>query len=153
MEVHTKNILEIRVISAEETYAVRHPVLRPGKPVETCAFVGDELSTTFHLGCFDRDMLVGVATFMENGHELHRFTQAGQVRGMAVLQTHQGKGIGKILLTFGERRILEKQLNLVWMNAREIAVPFYENCGYKKIGNVFDIAGIGNHYVMYKKLK
>jgi ribosomal protein S18 acetylase RimI-like enzyme len=145
-------MLEIRPIRAEETYAVRHPVLRTGKPIDSCAFAGDDLPTTFHLGCFDQAKLIGVASFLENGHSLHHFTNAGQLRGMAVLNEYQGKGVGKILLTFGEKRLLEKQIDLVWMNAREIAVPFYQCCGYVKIGNVFDIAGVGNHYVMYKKL-
>jgi hypothetical protein len=31
-----------------------------------------------------------------------------------------------------------------------VAVPFYEKCGYEKIGGGFNIADIGLHYVMYK---
>lgn len=152
MHTPTKNSLNIKRITPEETYAVRHPVLREGKPWDSCAFDGDHLGTTFHLGCYEDDNLIGVASFLENGHALHNFTNAGQLRGMAVLNEHQGKGIGKLLLTFGEKLLLEKHIYIVWMNAREIAVPFYERCGYSKIGNIFDIAKIGNHFVMYKKI-
>ena len=38
----------IKNISANETFLVRHPVLRAGKPIENCKFDGDELETTQH---------------------------------------------------------------------------------------------------------
>ncbi len=153
MNTPTKNILNIKLITAEETYAVRHPVLREGKPLDSCAFDGDHLETTFHIGYFDDGNLIGVASFLKNDHAVHNFTNAGQLRGMAVMQGNQGRGIGKALVSFGETLLREKYLDYVWMNAREIAVPFYDSCGYKKIGPVFDIAKVGNHYVMYKELK
>ena len=50
----------IKKITASETIAVRHPVLRNGKPVESCRFDGDDLETTQHFGYFDGGKLVGV---------------------------------------------------------------------------------------------
>ena len=41
-------------------FVVRHPVLRAGKPVETCYFEGDELPTTTHFGLFFDELLIGV---------------------------------------------------------------------------------------------
>ncbi len=152
MDTPLKNKLEIKTIGAEETYAVRHPVLRTGKPLESCAFAGDYLETTFHLGCFYMGQLIGVASFLENDHPEHHFTNAGQLRGMAVLDAYQGMGFGKILLTFGEERLRTKNKTFVWMNAREIAVPFYKKSGYTIVGNVFDVVGVGPHYVMHKKI-
>lgn len=144
--------MEIRPINATETHAVRHPVLRQGKPRDSCIFAGDTLETTLHLGCFDKGQLVGVVTFMVNGHPHYNWENAVQLRGMAVLETYQGKGVGKKLVSYGESEILKKNKDLIWMNAREIAVPFYQSLGYSSIGNVFDIAKVGPHYVMYKKL-
>ncbi|MEA1786699.1 GNAT family N-acetyltransferase [Arenibacter sp. GZD96] len=152
MELVLKEQLKVKAIRAVDTYAVRHPVLRAGKPIDTCAFAGDDLDTTFHLGCFYEDELIGVASFLENDHAEHHLINAGQLRGMAVLQTHQGKGIGKILLTFGEAQLRTKHKSVVWMNAREVAVPFYTKLGYAIIGNVFDVPGIGPHYVMHKTI-
>ena len=43
----------IKEIHFQETFEVRHPVLREGRPIETCFFDGDELETTKHFG-FER---------------------------------------------------------------------------------------------------
>lgn len=45
-------MIEIKKITSYETMIVRHPVLRQGKPIETCHFEGDDLSSTYHLGLF-----------------------------------------------------------------------------------------------------
>lgn len=145
--------LQIKHIGLNETYVVRHPVLREGKPISSCAFEGDDLDSTIHIGAFHHNDLIAVTTFMKNGHQIHLFKNAYQLRGMAVIQNYQGKGVGKILLNFGETSLVEKQVSILWMNAREKAVPFYKKLGFKVIGNVFDIPEIGNHYVMFKKLK
>jgi len=41
---------------------------------------------------------------------------------------------------------------MVWCNARLVAVEFYKSIGFKIIGDLFDIQGIGPHYYMYKKI-
>jgi ribosomal protein S18 acetylase RimI-like enzyme len=56
------------------------------------------------------------------------------------------------LILYCEKYILTKNGNLIWFNARENAVKFYEKLGYTKQGNPFIIDGIGSHYVMYKML-
>jgi hypothetical protein len=43
---------EVRIINSEDTYLVRHPVLRAGKPIESCIFDGDDIDTTIHLGIY-----------------------------------------------------------------------------------------------------
>ncbi|MCG2460506.1 GNAT family N-acetyltransferase [Flavobacteriaceae bacterium F89] len=144
--------LQINSISAAETYPIRQPVLRPGKPLASCVFDGDDFPTTFHLGGFYKNRLVAVATFMEHNQLDHKSKIAVQVRGMAVLKEYQGRGFGKLLLNFGEKLLLDRRIKTVWMNAREIAVPFYKNCGYNTIGKAFIIPGIGIHFVMLKNL-
>jgi GNAT superfamily N-acetyltransferase len=144
--------LQINYLSAPETYLVRNPVLRPGKPIASCVFDGDNLPTTFHLGGFYQKRLVAVVTFLEQDRSEFGLKNAGQVRGMAVLKEYQGKGFGKLLLNFGEKLLFDRQIKTVWMNAREIAVPFYKNCGYNILGEPFVIPEIGNHFVMFKKL-
>lgn len=145
--------LHIKPIRFMETYTVRHPVLREGRPISSCAFNGDDLDSTLHIGGFVQNNLVAVASFMKNNHPVHKLENAYQLRGMAVIKKHQGNGFGKILLNFGETFLLNRQVCLLWLNARENAVPFYKNLEYNIIGNVFDIPLIGNHYTMFKKLK
>ncbi len=145
-------ILEVQLISAKESYVVRHPVLRKGRPLSSCVFEGDELESTVHIGGFVNNKLVAVATFLENDNPKHNFSNAVQLRGMAVLEQYQGKNYGKILLKFGETLLKKKRRAVVWMNAREIAVEFYKIMGYKTVGNIFEIPKAGKHYIMYKKL-
>lgn len=131
---------------------VRHPVLRTGKPIATCVFEGDLLKTTIHFGIFKNTRLIGVCSFFKNPNpnitEKHQY----QLRGMAVLKAYQGKGLGKIILQFGEQLLKEKNTKLVWCNAREVALNFYKKNGYQIIGEPFNIKDIGLHYMMYKTL-
>ncbi|MEM6685793.1 MAG: GNAT family N-acetyltransferase [Bacteroidota bacterium] len=142
----------IKEISATTAFSVRHPVLRKGKPIESCHFSGDDLPTTFHLGYYIEEQLVGVVTLMKNTHATIDNNTAYQLRGMAVLTQFQKRGIGDALVKKAEAMILERGGTLIWMNAREVAVRFYEKLGYKKHGTPFDIPKIGLHFVMVRSL-
>ncbi|MDN3666304.1 GNAT family N-acetyltransferase [Algibacter miyuki] len=142
----------VKQIPAEETHAVRHPVLRPGKPIETCVFDGDNLETTLHFGIFSNDDIIGVCSFLKKNNTKHSEVIQYQLRGMAVLNTHQGLGIGHKLLQASESILIKKGTQLIWCNAREVAVKFYNKNGYKTIGKPFNISDIGPHFVMYKRV-
>ena len=146
---HTNNIL-IREISAKETYAVRHPILREGRPIEDCEFTNDNLETTIHIGLYVNQQLVGVATFLENVN--HQFSEKRQyqLRGMAILKAYQGRQLGALLLKHGEQLLKQKQIPRIWFNARETAVKFYNKNDYQTIGQSFEIDKVGTHYVMTK---
>jgi GNAT superfamily N-acetyltransferase len=144
--------MKISEISPEATFAVRWPVLRPGKPIETCHFEGDNLSATRHFGLFENEELAGVASVFECKSSLFTEESQMQLRGMAVLENHRGKGFGEALLQHAENYSKSKNASLIWFNARIVAVPFYEKCGYKVTGDTFDIGDIGKHYVMYKRI-
>ena len=75
-----------------------------------------------------------------------------QLRGMAILETEQKKGFGNMLIKCIEKDINTQNISLIWFNARENTILFYEKLGYSILGNQFEILGIGKHYMMYKKL-
>lgn len=137
-------------ISTPETFLVRHPVLRPGKPLETCCFAGDDLPTTRHFGIFDGEKIIGVLSLFVASNDWIAAESQLQFRGMAVLAAYQNKGIGAILMEFAETQIKDKSGVIIWLNAREKAVTFYEKMGYSKTGEPFSIGDIGTHFVMYK---
>jgi len=144
--------IEVRRIEALETYPVRHPVLRASRPIEDCEFAGDNLDTTIHLGLYHNNNLIGVATFLKQDNALFDATKQYQLRGMAILKTAQGKGYGALLLQQGETILKAKNNDLIWFNAREVAVPFYKRNNYHVIGKSFEIPSVGTHFVMYKEL-
>ena len=135
----------IKEIQTEETYPIRHQELRQGFPIETCHFDKDDNSDTFHLGAFENEKLVGVVTLVKS-------EKGYQLRGMAVLGSEQGKGIGALLVQKAEEILRGKQVSYLWMNARIKAVPFYEKLGYITLGDVFEIQTVGEHIIMEKTL-
>lgn len=139
----------VKKISALETYPVRHPILREGRPLADCAFDLDNETSTCHLGLYFNDDLIGVASFMENKNDFFEEAKQFQLRGMAILKPYQKKGLGKLLLEAGEKEVSKKASRL-WFNAREVALKFYKSNGYQIIGEPFEIAGIGTHFVMTK---
>ena len=142
----------IKKITSQQTFPVRLPVLRPGKPVESCIFDGDDLPATVHLGIYDDGAVVGVISIFESGSPLFGEGRQFQLRGMAVLASHQKQGLGDKLMAAAEGYIRDNGGGLIWFNAREIAVGFYKKMGYKIIGEPFTIGDIGTHYVMWKSL-
>lgn len=143
----------IREIAATETFSVRHPVLRQGKPIESCRFDGDDLETTHHFGIFHENGLVGVISIFEAKSKFFIEEKQFQIRGMAVLEHHQKKGFGEALVKHAEKFIQKQNGDLIWFNARILAVGFYQKLGYQIIGDPFDIGDIGQHYVLFKRVK
>ncbi|TYB79272.1 GNAT family N-acetyltransferase [Bizionia myxarmorum] len=142
----------IRLVPAEDTYPIRQAILRAGKPIEDCVFEGDTLKSTFHLGLFFKDSLIGVASFIQNNHDDFIEDFQYQLRGMAILQDFQKKGLGEILIIAGEEYLRKRDVFRLWFNAREKAVNFYKSHKYSIEGDAFDILGIGIHYLMSKEI-
>lgn len=141
----------IKEISSAETYAVRQPILRKGRQIEDCIFSHDDDDSTFHLGLFLENELIGVVTFIKKEKKEFSGNQY-QLRGMAVLKEYQNNGYGKLMLNKGQEIIKARKGHVIWCNAREIAVSFYKRNGFKIIGKPFVIPKIGLHFVMYKTL-
>lgn len=142
----------IKPIVSTETYLIRQPVLRPGKPIESCLFDGDDLNTTFHLGIYGDNKLIGVSSFFKNNQPLIKVNSQYQLRGMALLHEYQGFGLGNRILAHGENLLKQQNIQVIWCNARETATRFYEKNNYKIIGNAFNIENVGIHYMMFKPL-
>jgi GNAT superfamily N-acetyltransferase len=139
------SIPEIRRISAEETIAIRWPILRPGFPRETAIFAGDDAPGTQHFGAFQDGALVGVASIYRAPFD--DVEKAWQLRGMATLPEVRGLGCGRVLLRACEDAA---GTDLLWCNARTSAVPFYVAHGWRTVGEEFDIATVGPHFRMVR---
>ena len=140
-------------IDSTQTYYVRQKVLRPGKPIDSAHFDGDELQTTHHFGFSISDKIVAVLSLYNNRNALFDELSQFQLRGMAVLPEYQNRNIGNQLLDFAEDYAKNLNIELIWCNARESAVGFYSARSYHISGDIFPIADVGEHYVMYKKIQ
>ena len=144
--------MNVRQISANDTYHIRGQMLRPGRDLSECVFKGDESDQTLHLGAFVEKKLVSIASFYFNQSQSFEAPNQFQLRGMATLPEFQNQGLSRELLKFGFPLIKRNFCDLVWCNARISAVGFYETVGFKTIGDTFDIPDVGTHQLMYKEL-
>lgn len=143
----------IKFITVEELLPLRRTVLRPNKlHDEDCLFPTDKIDGAFHLGYYDEDELVCIASF--HPQKLETFNGTGyQLRGMATAETFRGQGIGNQLLNFAMVYLRGQKVNYLWCNARTRAVPFYLNTGFELISAEFEVPEIGPHQVMYVKIQ
>lgn len=143
----------IKFIAVDDVFAIRNIVLRDGKlPAGQPRFPSDDVEGAFHLGYFDGDDLVCVASFHPETYQGYP-GKAYQLRGMATLESHRGKSIGNQLLNFAIVYLRGQKANYVWCNARKKALKFYESIGFEIISAEFEVPGIGPHYVMYLKIQ
>lgn len=142
----------IKKITSQETFIVRHPVLRKDRPIDSCVFDGDNLASTKHFGFYIDEKIVGVISVFLNKNSIFNANKQFQIRGMAVLKEYQHNGYGALLLMHSETYINTKNGTLIWLNARENALPFYKKLNYKIVGEAFIIENVGLHYLMIKEI-
>lgn len=137
----------IRRGSAAEVVDVRHVVLRPGRPRETAVFAGDDHPLARHWVAIDGGAVVGVATIVPAPMPDPPVAPppAWQLRGMAVLPAHRGLGLGARLLEAAQQDLAAP----AWCNAREAVEAFYAAHGWRAVGPLFEIAGVGPHRRMW----
>ncbi|MGL4952245.1 MAG: GNAT family N-acetyltransferase [Culicoidibacterales bacterium] len=140
--------MEIRHISAHETYPLRQAVLRQNLPIETCYFENDLATTSFHLGIFSDDELVACASFEFDHWEGHDY----RLRSLAVSADVQGRGYGAIILEAGECYLQSIGARSYWCNARQSAQRFYERLNFQAEGNYFFTEYAGVQQKMYKQI-
>ncbi len=143
---------EIYQTEVQSILSIRHQVLRKERPLSTCHFNGDNLSDTFHFAAYINDEVVGCVSLMLKSNPEIEDKQSYQLRGMAVLENHQKKEIGKQLLNHSEQFLSSKAIKTIWCNVRIKAKVFYSKYGYKAVGKSFEIPDVGPHILMYKKL-
>jgi GNAT superfamily N-acetyltransferase len=65
----------------------------------------------------------------------------------------QKKGLGEALISYCEKYCIKRNADLICFNTRKETVGFYEKMTYQKKGMPFEIENIGEHVVMFKKLR
>ncbi len=144
------------LVGVEDIIDLRHRVLRTELPVETAHFDGDNRPLTLHFAAFlnnHEGKSVGnpicCASFMQEDLD---GKLAWRLRGMATEPVYQGFGVGGRVLEAADKIFISRGPSLLWCNARESAVKFYERNGWTRISDVFDIATAGPHIKMMKQL-
>ncbi|NBI29479.1 GNAT family N-acetyltransferase [Chengkuizengella marina] len=134
--------MEIRQISKEQTWHLRHIVMWPNKDFDYIKLDKDDLG--IHFGLFKKGHLISVVSlFIENN--------TAQFRKFATLQSEQGKGYGSILLHHVIAQAKKMGITKIWCNARENKTNFYEKFELKNSKQMFQKSGI-NYIIMERGL-
>ncbi len=125
--------MEIKKISPNDTWAIRHSVMWPDKPITYVQLEEDEKG--LHFGVFENDELLSIVSlFIEN--------ENAQFRKFATQVIHQGKGHGSALLNFLIQECEKKQIENLWCNARVSAFSFYQKFGFEIVSDTWTKDGI-----------
>ena len=146
LQVHVKKV------DVEKIRPLRHSELRKGQDFSTTSYLKDYEEGTFHMACIVDDRIVTCATFYPEKSIKIKSDNAYRLRGMATDSNFQRKGYASDLMAESFKELKKRDCDMVWCNARLGAVGFYESLGFKIIGELFDIKGIGPHYFMYKEI-
>ena len=151
----------VRVIPAQATHVLRQRVLRPHQRVDEMVYAGDTDAETVHFGGFAGEELVAIAS-LYRAPLPPAVAEAGigtlpheqwQFRGMASDESVRGRGFAAAVLDAVFAHARAQGGTLIWCNAREAAVWFYERANMRRVGAWFEIPQIGAHIVMAAPLR
>jgi len=94
----------------------------------------------------EKNKVIGVARLQFNSE-----TEA-QIRYMAVVREHERKGIGRKIMNAMEQHASSSMRKNIVLDAREPAVDFYKNLGYKVVKKSYLLFGEIQHFHMQKEL-
>ena len=89
-------------------------------------------SENTHLAVYVEDRLAGCLMLERQD------VDTVKMRQVAVDTALQGKGFGRILVTFAEQVAHSQGYKNIRLMARETAVPFYARLGYTAVGEIFE---------------
>lgn len=116
--------VNIRPITAQESYAIRKAILWPNGPEHMIVIAEDDLPSTQHFGLFDGDIHFGVISLFTTDDGRMQF------RKFALLKDYQGQGAGSDLLNHVIELARAQNITQLWCNARVDACLFYQRFGF-----------------------
>ena len=144
--------VNISKVDADKVRVLRHSELRKGQDFSTTSYLKDYEEDTFHMACIVDEKIVTCATFYPEKSSKLKSDNTYRLRGMATDSDFQRKGYATDLMSESFKELKNRDCDMVWCNARLVAVDFYKSSGFKITGEIFDIAEIGPHYYMYKEI-
>jgi GNAT superfamily N-acetyltransferase len=145
--------LAVRRISAFETRQLRHRVLWPHlSSPEVCVIDIDEREDAFHVGVFADERLISIGSFFAMESPRLAIQPQYRLRAMATDAEFRRLHAGDTLIQFALQELGLRGVVVLWCDARLVAVPFYEQLGFKKFDDVYEVPLIGPHHFMWKEV-
>lgn len=122
----------------DEAVALRQAVLRVPLGLDIADDPLHEEYDQIHFGAFEAGRLVGTASLLTTGENTLKMRQ------VAVGVGEQGRGVGRALVRACERYAAARGASPLYCHARDVAVPFYESCGWAAEGEPLTEVGIAH---------
>ena len=119
-----------------ESVQLREAVLRQPLGLEWDASAFEAEETSFHLGCFAGNSLVGTLILRPTDRDTLKMRQ------VAVAPEYQARGVGSALVRFSERFAEMRGYTTITAHARKTALRFYRTLGYTAASETFLEIGI-----------
>lgn len=134
--------LVVASVPVDEVRPLRRAVLRRGTPDQNVDLPGDHDPATRHLAVrLPGGPIVATSTWLEAESPDRPGEPALQLRGMAVADDHQRRGLAMLLVEAGMSLAAQREVAWVWANARDSALDFYRAAGFEVVG-----AGFVDHH-------
>lgn len=140
--------MRVEQVDPALTRALRNAVLRPGQPVDAVHWPGleDPGAATFAVLDDDGAALTTATVIPEPCPWRPDDVPSWRLRGMATAEAARGRGVGRLALDAAVAHARAAGAVLVWCNARDVALSFYERAGFVVAGDGFtNEAGIPHH--------
>lgn len=145
--------LAVRRIRAAETRQLRHRVLWPHlSSPEVCVIDVDDREDAFHVGVFADERLISTGSFFAMDSPRLSMHPQYRLRAMATDPEFRRQHAGDTLIQFALQELGLRGVAVLWCDARLVAVPFYEQLGFKKFDDVYEVPLIGPHHFMWKEV-
>lgn len=137
-------------VNVEQVLDLRVRVLRRGTPVAHAHYAEDDDPSMVHLAVIRDAVVIATSSWIPRPYPPRPHVPAVQLKGMAVDDSLQHSGVGRLLLHVGLDHASSLGARIVWARARDSALGFYEACGFTVEGDAFtdEITGLAHHLVV-----
>ena len=144
----TESLYVVREIAEPETVALRHRLLRAGQPLSAVKMHGDDAAVWF--GVVHNRKVEGTAgLFRETSPD---GDSGYRLRGMTTSVAIRGSGLGRMLVDALVDRVRTDGGDSIWCAARVEAAGFYEQVGFERTSEEYDVEDLGPHVRMKRVL-
>ena len=144
----------VQQITPAETRPLRHKVLWPHIPNEVdCVIDIDKRQDAIHLGAIDQGRIVGICSLFKMDSSRLEHQNQYRLRAMATHPDWRGRQAGKAIVEKAIEITSAKGMDVLWCDARKVALGFYQRMGFTLIDDWYDVRNIGPHQTAYYLLK
>ncbi|MFN0033083.1 MAG: GNAT family N-acetyltransferase [Flavobacteriales bacterium] len=142
--------LQVRIVEPAACKPLRHLVLWPHIADEKdCVIDLDHNEGAIHLGTFDSGLLVSIGSLFQQSTPKLNTSNQYRLRAMATHPDYRGKHCGALLISEAIQLLKQKNVQVLWCDARLNAIGFYTSMGFQLLDEPYEVPCIGPHKFMW----